>query len=125
MSQPSFSDQLLRFQAQSVLFDQKPKQLAVRQLELPSAKTKSMKINVWRNHTFETTANLAQIYAHAYGVDLVFEIGDYDDTLSFTNHSAADVELIWLDPQRYTKSGLVGLNKGCKSCAACRQPPSS
>ncbi len=102
MSQPSFSDQLLRFQAQSVLFDQKPKQLAVRQLELPSAKTKSMKINVWRNHTFETTASLAQIYAHAYGVDLVFEIGDYDDTLSFTNHSAADVELIWLDPQRYT-----------------------
>ena len=89
--------------AQAVLFAASPSRAELLGMELPPAVGPALRINVWRNHAFETVARLAEPYL-AWG-ELAFEwnYSNYDDTFSFEgfdSFAGAAAELLWLDPSR-------------------------
>lgn len=88
-------------EAQATLFAEKPKALALRELPFRAEEDERVRINVWRNHAFETVAASAQVYSDYFDLGFEFEISDYDDSLQFTSHTPAQCELIWLDRTRY------------------------
>ncbi|TFW07289.1 HAD-IIIC family phosphatase, partial [Oxalobacteraceae bacterium OM1] len=95
---------LRRVEAQEALFAAKVYRLAVQSLKLPDQGVRRCSVNVWRNHAIEPVAALARPYM-LFGRWLgEFSIGDYDDSLAFHGHAKADVELLWLDSQRYLAS---------------------
>lgn len=100
-SEFALQKQVRRYKAQSVLFSPRPKRLAIQQLEFDTVDVKHFRVNVWRNHAFEPLVNLVSTYLRFGGISVVFNCSDYDDSLSFGNYSTADVELIWLDADRY------------------------
>lgn len=55
------------------------------------------KINVWRNHNFETMQIALIKFAAISNWQADFKISDYDDTLMFSDWQAADIEIIWYD----------------------------
>lgn len=59
------------------------------------------KIQVWRNHMFETVASMGSYFGSSMGLDFRFDIRDYDDSFSFVNWSPHSLEILWIDPCRY------------------------
>jgi FkbH-like protein len=95
---------LAGYQAQTVLFAERPSRLAVQQLEIDVNSLHPVSVNVWRNHAFEPIVALAHPYL-AYGRYLAdFRLSNYDDALIFNGHQSADIELLWLDSSRYLKN---------------------
>lgn len=96
-----------RVSAQPVLFSPKVSRLALKQLQLNSGDARTVSINVWRNHAVEPVLTLAQPY-FAFGCWCPdFRLSSYDDTLLFSGHLPADVELLWLDSNRYSANGRL------------------
>lgn len=93
------------FEAQSTLFADKPARLALQRLALEplpgAAAARRLRVNVWRNHAIEPILALAEPYFAWAGLAPQFHLGDYDDSLQFRGHQGADLELLWLDADRY------------------------
>lgn len=96
------------YEAQAVLFAARPSRLALQQLELDASGSRSMSINVWRNHAIEPVIASALPYFSRARCRAEFRLSDYDDTLMFGGRQPADVELLWLDSSRYLDHSLFG-----------------
>ena len=92
----------LRYEAQSVLFALKPSRRELLDLSLPNETNRSVSVNVWRNHAFETIMPLIEPYCSFGKWGANFNLGPYDDTFMFGNWQASDVELLWLDSGRFS-----------------------
>jgi FkbH-like protein len=98
------SDELKRFESETVLFAQHPVRLAVQRLfDNPSGGQK-VSVNLWRNHAFEPVASLIMPYAFFGRWQPDFRYSDYDDSLMFDHFAPADAELLWLDSTRYLQN---------------------
>ena len=92
-----------RIEVQSVLFAERPSRLSLLDIDCNFTGEQQISVNVWRNHAVESVLQLARPYFY-WGVwQADFRVGDYDDSLSYAGHSAADVELLWLDSGRYAE----------------------
>lgn len=106
MSSPSPEQELeaslRRLEWQPVLLAETPKRLELLGLS-PSWATRPLRVRVHRNTAFEhVTALVAPFLAYA-GFSATFEHGDYDDSLTSLSSGGdgVDVELVWLDLDRY------------------------
>lgn len=75
---------------------------------LDFSKTKSIAINIHRNHAFEPIQSIITPFLHHTGLKADFFYSDYDDSLSFADlnpkqadQKQADLEIIFLDLYRY------------------------
>jgi FkbH-like protein len=108
MTLQSTLDHLLqRVEAQPLLFAPKLSRLALQGLALAAPPRQNMRINVWRNHAVENVLNLAAPYFSFAGIGMQTHVGHYDDSLSFADHQPADIELLWLDSERYLSASSV------------------
>lgn len=90
-----------RWAAQAVLFAARPARLDLLRLALPEdPAAPCRRINVWRNHAFESVASLAAPYLAHRGWRVDWRLGPYDDSLGYAGWQAADAELLWLDGRR-------------------------
>jgi FkbH-like protein len=60
-----------------------------------------LRVGCYRNQAFEPVAQLAAQFARYAGLEVSFELSDYDDSLAWTSVTPADCHLIWLDYDRY------------------------
>jgi FkbH-like protein len=60
----------------------------------------SFRVRVHRNHAIEPVISAVVPFASWNGLTFAWDIGPYDDSLTFTGSGEADVELIWLDRDR-------------------------
>jgi FkbH-like protein len=60
----------------------------------------SFRVRVHRNHAIEPVISAVTPFAGWNGLAFTWDIGPYDDSLTFAANSAADVELIWFDRDR-------------------------
>jgi FkbH-like protein len=93
-----------KYPLQEILFAERPSRLSLQQLIQAPTAAREITVNVWRNHSIEPIISLARAYQDygCYAVD--YRLGDYDDSLSFSGHDRADIELLWIDSSRYVKS---------------------
>lgn len=85
---------------QSAVFAAEPSRLAVLALQ-PAWPLRPLPISVHRNTGVEIfTAPLAKFLTYA-GFSAEFDIGDYDDSLSFASATDPALDLIWVDVARY------------------------
>ncbi len=85
----------------------------LKRLDLLSGKAnpdnKSLKISVYRNHSFELLASVLNAFLNFSNYTAEFSIGAYDDSLSFADvDDTADINLIWLDISRYKTLDIAG-----------------
>ena len=67
---------------------------------------KNIKIAVYRNHSFEMTAGVLNVFLDFSGMKASFDYSDYDDSLNFRSVDA-DLHLIWVDVNRYKTPNLA------------------
>jgi len=92
---------LSRVDAQACLFAERIVRRRLMELELEAHDGPTKAINVWRNHSVEPILSVAQPYI-AYGRwRAEFRLGDYDDSLMFAGRRQADLDLVWIDSERY------------------------
>ncbi len=89
------------YEAQAVLFAARPSRLALQQLELNVTSSRTISINVWRNHAIEPVIAAASPYFACAKCATDVRLSEYDDALMFAGRRSADVDLIWLDSSRY------------------------
>lgn len=96
-----------RLLAQEVLFAERPQRAQVMQCldRAPAGARPILRINIWRNHAFEPLLPLIPAYAAYAGVDYRMRVSNYDDSLSFADHTPAELECLWLDRGRYALDG--------------------
>ncbi|HKI63016.1 MAG TPA: hypothetical protein VKA16_00155, partial [Burkholderiales bacterium] len=92
-----------RLKWQSALFQRFPRRMQLHEIPVDHLPCKQIRINIWRNHAFEPIADLCPPYAAFGDWQPDFRIGNYDDSLDFSNYLAADLELVWIDALRYTR----------------------
>jgi FkbH-like protein len=87
---------------QKVLFDPKPRRLAMLNLSIPAGLDR-ISIRVHRNHGVELFLRPAEAYFAYAGLAPEWLVGEYDDSLAFIDldRHRADVEFVWLDFARY------------------------
>jgi len=103
------SDEMMRrLQAQSILFSEIPSRSKLYALNLKPNPKKKYFINIWRNHNFELIESLMSPYFTYQENEMVFQIGHYDESLSFINRDNADLEIIWLEPNLITSQNKWG-----------------
>ncbi len=90
-----------RLKVQSDLFSEKLSRLNLISCDLGSKNERLVKINVWRNHAIEPIISLSRPFFSYAGLIADFRLSDYDDTLMFTSRTDSDIELLWLDSNRY------------------------
>ncbi len=75
----------------------------------PSWPCAPVRLRVHRNQAFEFVASVLPpfLWFQALSPDIVY--GDYDDSLAFPTAGDADVELVWLDYERFAVDDLAGL----------------
>jgi FkbH-like protein len=106
MSSPSpeavLERSLQRLDWQPVVLGDAPRRLDLLPLE-PSWPTRELRVRVHRNTAFETVASLLPPFLAFAGLSAVLEYSDYDDSLSGAalGDAAADVEVVWLDFERF------------------------
>ena len=66
----------------------------------PAWPLRSISVRVHRNHGFEPVSTACAPFAAWNGLDLVWTIGAYDDSLVFDVAGDADVEIVWFDTAR-------------------------
>ena len=99
----TFLDQVFsRAELQNVIFAEAPRRADLLRLAVSvSREATPIRLRVHRNHPFEFIASLLQPFCAYDWRRINVEIGDYDDSLSFILNGNADIELIWLDYERY------------------------
>jgi FkbH-like protein len=106
MSSPSpevvLEDALRRVEWQGVVLGEQPRRLDLLPLT-PSWPTRELRIRVHRNTAVEHVTSLLPPFLAYAGLSAAVEHGDYDDSLSSvgSGDASADVELVWLDFERY------------------------
>ncbi len=94
---------LTRAEWQKVIFAERPERPAL--LALPTNwPCRTFRLRAHRNHSFEFVGSVLQRFLAYAQFDAQIEYSSYDDTLSFSIAGSADVELIWLDFERYRPS---------------------
>ena len=92
-------------EAQRILFSGAPSRVNVGSIGLDGQSHNFLKINVWRNHSIETILPFAKKYFDYGLIKTEFSISEYDDSLLFNAWTPGNIELIWLDPTPYLKTG--------------------
>ena len=88
------------------LFQPKLKRLEL--LKLPKNKCKThLKVNVFRNHSFEMVENIIQPFLNFSSIDAEFHYSDYDDSLNFGEIKDTNINILWLDLDRYKNIDLI------------------
>lgn len=87
-------------EAQGVVFAERPKRGDLLRLALPTPQRR-VRVAVHRNQPFEYVASVLPPFAAYAGYVFDIAIGDYDDSLGFSATPESDVELVWLDFDRY------------------------
>lgn len=88
------------------LFQPKLKRLEL--LKLPKNKCKThLKVNVFRNHSFEMVENIIQPFLNLSSIDAEFHYSDYDDSLNFGEIKDTNINILWLDLDRYKNIDLI------------------
>ncbi len=93
---------LLKAAWQRLLFVEKPRRSELLKLK-PKWQCRDLLIRVHRNHSFEHVATMMQPYLALVDWQGSFLYSDYDDSLSYNGAGSADVEIIWLDYDRFEK----------------------
>ena len=88
------------------LFQPKLKRMELLGLQKNECKT-HIKVNVFRNHSFEMVENIIQPFLNFSSISAEFCYSDYDDSLNFGEISTANINLIWLDLDRYKSIDLI------------------
>ena len=88
---------------QKVLFAPRPSRYQLGLLE-PHWPLRTIHIQVHRNQPFEFVAGLIPAFAAYADLDVEFSYSAYDDALNFPAHGIADIEIVWLDFDRYAKN---------------------
>ncbi|MGY1805636.1 HAD-IIIC family phosphatase [Blastococcus sp. SYSU D00922] len=93
---------LERLHWQPVVLGAAPRRLDLLALT-PSWPTRQVHLRVHRNTTFEHVASLLPAFLAYSGLSASFNYSDYDDSLNGVGaaDATADVEVVWLDYQRY------------------------
>ncbi|MBR1946424.1 MAG: HAD-IIIC family phosphatase [Alphaproteobacteria bacterium] len=93
-------------------------------LKLPEQKAeRKIKIAVYRNHSFEMTAGILNVFLRFSGLEASFDYSDYDDSLNFRTIEA-DLHLIWVDIERYKTSDIAAfLKERAETLSAKTQKP--
>lgn len=107
MSTSHLETNFVRYEAQRILFAARPSRLALQSLQIQVEPRRSLKVNVWRNHAIESILSLCKPFLAFGGIAAVFRLSDYDDTLMFSGWQPADVELLWLDSDRFLESTRI------------------
>lgn len=90
---------------QKFLFYQTPSRLQL--FKHKSLAQKSLKIGIYRNHSFELIENTIAPYLNYANIAADFIYSDYDDSLSFDNiDEESDILIIWVDFSRYNQIDL-------------------
>src|ERR1700733_3747092 len=95
---------IVRAEWQPVVFADRPRRADLLELVAADLPATPVRIHVHRNQPFELVASCAEAFLRYAGWDPSFTYSDYDDSLSFHNRVAADVELVWLDFGRYRQN---------------------
>jgi len=90
-----------RYESQSILFSHRPSRRAVLGVKISGESRRTARVNVWRNHAFESLIPLMEPYCRFGGWCADFRLAAYDDSLMFNNWRQADLELLWLDSSRF------------------------
>lgn len=70
----------------------------------PETSLPAIKINVYRNHSFELVEHSIRPFLDYAGLCVEFIYSDYDDALTFFDiDPSADLMILWLDANRYKK----------------------
>jgi FkbH-like protein len=94
---------LNRIAWQPVVFSTRPSRRSVLSLTAPWP-LEPLRIGCHRNQAFESVTPLVAQFALYAGLEVSFDISDYDDSLAWTSVTPADCHLIWLDYDRYADS---------------------
>lgn len=62
---------------------------------------KEIVVNIHRNHAFEPISSIISPFLAYSKLKATFNIGNYDDSLSFNNHRRSNLEILWVDLSRY------------------------
>ncbi len=81
------------------VFDMPLKRLKLMQMALQPV-DKQCSVRVYRNHSFEVTASVLNVFLNLSKIAADISYSDYDDSLNF-QFQPADVQIIWLDTNRY------------------------
>lgn len=101
MNEPALDATLRRIAAETTLFAASPSRLALARLDLAAEGAAGRVVRVSRNHAIEPVmASMAPFLAYA-GLAIDFRVGDYDDSLASFADGPADLDLIYLDLDRY------------------------
>ena len=95
---------LSRVDAQSGLFAERIVRRCLMDVVLTADDGPEKTINVWRNHSIEPILSAGQPYIAFGRWRARFRIGDYDDSLMFAQREPADLDLLWLDSERYLET---------------------
>ncbi len=93
-----------------VIFAEMPKRSQLLAEVLPEGLQK-IRVNVHRNHSFEMIENAIAPFLAFAGLSAEFVYSDYDDSLNFYDLKPADLELLWLDVERYKNVDLSAFLK--------------
>jgi FkbH-like protein len=88
---------------QSALFAKSPRYTDLISLESPWPTTR-VTVMVHRNQSFELVERVLKPFLAFAGVTADVSYSEYDDSLSFDGDSSADLEVVWLDFNRYSDS---------------------
>jgi FkbH-like protein len=91
-----------RLEWQPALFADRPDRRTLRGLKAPWPLT-PRRIRFHRNHAIEMAISVLRPFLEFAGVAPEFVVSDYDDSLTFADLDAADVEVVWLDYARLAR----------------------
>lgn len=99
---PTLEQSLHRLEWAATVLGEAPRRLDLLRLT-PTWPTRELRIRVHRNTAFEHVAALVPPFLAFAGLSATFEYTDYDDALTSAGRPSdgADVELVWLDFERY------------------------
>ncbi len=100
--EPVLEDVLSRVEWQPVVLGETPRRLDLLRLT-PTWPTRELRVRVHRNTAVEHVTSLLPPFLAYAGLSATFEYSDYDDSLSAVGggDATADVEVVWLDLERY------------------------
>ena len=100
MTSTAIDTALTKAEWQKVIFSDNPSRYELSALK-PDWPLDPVKINVHRNHSFEFIASLIPAFAAYANLHVEFTYSEYDDSLAFQNNQDGDIELLWIDFDRY------------------------
>jgi|LSQX01.2.fsa_nt_gb FkbH-like protein len=75
--------------------------------QAPDPEAEVVRVAVYRNHAFETVASVLDPFLGFSGLRAECEFGGYDDAFGFQNVFEADLNLMWVDAERYREFDLM------------------